>query len=706
MSGLEPKKNEKLRRKLIIKFLTVFFIIGLPIVTLITSELIVREALDMPFLLWTSEFTKRFLINLLLMIALFNIFYILPRKFFMAASILASGTLIFFAFANKLKLELRNSPITIGDFALFNELRGLDQPLEINIFFLIAILLAIGITIVAIFLLTPNSKENWLIKIGGFFISLSFLYILWTDYPISPMSTVKFENTWWRQELGTMRNGLYGNFVMLAKQNQIPPPNHYSKESIQSIAERYKPLKSEATERPNVIFLMSEAFTDPLHFGSQHFTQDPIPNFRNLYNESLHGSMYSPEFGGGTANVEFEALTGFSRQFLPDNSIAYQSYVKRPLPSVAYSFRKAGYHATAIHPFYGWYYQRQGVYRHLGFNQFISGEFMDLDYTLGSGHGYPKDKHLTDTILSQIKYTKERDFIHAVSVEAHQPYRPLADSKFLKIGTLPDSTRMYLNAYTEYMYSVDQELGRLITELKSLNEPSILVFFGDHYPTFASNHEVYGSLGTNIANNMLSDYDDFLNTHVLPYFIWKSHGNSSSELNLSPSQFSALSLEMAGVQGNTVTSIQDELRKQKETVIPYKTFQSQMGNLTKEMKDLQLLQYDLLHGKRYSQNQLSDYTPKTSEEYFLGQYKTMEFIGATDLSNHYNITAFGVPRHANLINENNKKIESEWQGSEKGNAVFRVNKKDIDTKKSYHFIVHDSRGNILKTTKPFKLEAN
>ncbi|QDY44771.1 hypothetical protein FK545_02300 [Planococcus glaciei] len=86
---------------------------------------------------------------------------------------------------------------------------------------------------------------------------------------------------------------------------------------------------------------MSEAFVDPYHFGEEHFTEDPIPNFRKLFGESMHGTMYSPEFGGGTANVEFEALTGLSRQFMPDNYVAYQLYVKKPIPSAAYAFKKS-----------------------------------------------------------------------------------------------------------------------------------------------------------------------------------------------------------------------------------------------------------------------------------------------------------------------------------------------------------------------------
>jgi phosphoglycerol transferase MdoB-like AlkP superfamily enzyme len=709
--GLEKLKKQKITLpktsgELVTQLLTFFFIIGLPVLTLIISEIIVRDALEMPFLNWTSNFTKRFAVNVLFIVALFNLFYIFPRKIFMFVSILISGTLLFFAFANKMKLELRNSPITMGDFALLNELRGLEQPVEINKLLLALILLIIIALVVAIFLLLPKKKENWLIKTIVFLMSGSFLFTFWSDYPISPMEETQFQNTWWRQELGTMRNGLFGNFVLLAKNSQIAPPANYSEGTVESIVNEYKPTIVHSEDKPNVIFIMSEAFTDPLYFGEQHFSEDPIPNFRMLFRESMHGMMYSPEFGGGTANVEFEALTGFSRQFLPDNSVAYQLYVKRPIPSVAYSFREAGYHATAVHSFYGWYYQRQSVYRYLGFDQFISGEFMNLDHQLGTGHGYPKDKHMTDTILSQIDNTEERDFIHAVTVEAHHPYKPLTDSKFLKKGTLPDSTRQFLNSYTEYLHSVDKELGRLVEELKKRNEPTILVYFGDHFPTFLSNAQVYGSQGTGIATNILHDYEDYLNTHKLPYFIWRSENNIPIELDLSPNQFSAISLSMAGVQGNTVTAILDRMREENKTVIPYNLFKKQMGDQTKEMKDLHLLQYDLLHGRSYSKKEEGYLNVEPRKEYFLGEYKNMKLKEVTKLSNSYQISVVGVPKYAKLINEENKEIKSQWVSSRNGVADFLVNKRDINTNQNYRFAVYDSMGNILRATEQFKIKSN
>src|SRR5690606_38034819 len=106
---------------------------ALPLLTLYVSELIVRETLTMTFSEWTEEYSKRFALNIVLLVALFNVLYILPRKLFMLCSLLLSGLLIFFAYANAIKINVRNSPISMGDFALLDELRGLDNPIDLNI---------------------------------------------------------------------------------------------------------------------------------------------------------------------------------------------------------------------------------------------------------------------------------------------------------------------------------------------------------------------------------------------------------------------------------------------------------------------------------------------------------------------------------------------------------------------------------------------
>jgi len=322
-----------------------------------------------------------------------------------------------------------------------------------------------------------------------------------------------------------------------------------------------------------------------------------------------------------------------------------------------------------------------------------------LDHENGTVAGFPKDNHITDSTIEALDRSKERDFIHVVSTEAHMPYEQLEESKFLKKGTLPDETRKYLNGYTEKMNSVDKELGRLVESLKNRDEPTILVFFGDHYPSFGNNEQVYGADGTNIANNRNGNYEDFLNTHDMPYFIWRSDGNESQDLDLSPNQLGAISLEMAGVQGNTITAILDKMRSQGDSVIPYNQWQKQMGTHTKEMKDLQLIQYDLLHGKRYSEVTIEGLIDTPSKNYHLGLYPTMEIQKVVDSSDTYEVLVKGAPKFTKLIEEDTEEIKSEWIYKGNGISSFTFNKKDIDLKKNYQFVLYDSLDNVLRKTK-------
>src|SRR5690606_25662260 len=156
--------------------LTVCFMVGLPFLTLYVSETIVRKALDMPFSVWTTEFTKRFALNIIILIAVFNVLYILPRKWFMFTSFLVSCILVIFAVANNMKIELRNSPISLGDFALLNELRGLENPVDLSMPLIIGGSVAFLSIAAAIFWFVSIVSACCVLNICSSFLSVSLLF--------------------------------------------------------------------------------------------------------------------------------------------------------------------------------------------------------------------------------------------------------------------------------------------------------------------------------------------------------------------------------------------------------------------------------------------------------------------------------------------------------------------------------------------------
>ena len=139
---------------------------------------------------------------------------------------------------------------------------------------------------------------------------------------------------------------------------KVGAPAGYSADAISALPTPQAGIFLPA-EKPDIIMVMSESFWDVTSLPNTRITPDPIPFMR----ANRSGSVFSPEFGGMTANVEFEALTGFSNAFLPAGSIPYQQYIRRPLPSLATFLRSEGYETKAIHPFAGWFWNRSVVYK-------------------------------------------------------------------------------------------------------------------------------------------------------------------------------------------------------------------------------------------------------------------------------------------------------------------------------------------------------
>src|SRR4051794_12100727 len=170
----------------------------------------------------------------------------------------------------------------------------------------------------------------------------------------------------WDQKENYTFNGFTLAFALNLPMANVAVPPAYSMDAIRNIGGF--PAASAPADKPDIIIVMSESFWDPTALPDVTITPDPEPTVRSLRS----GSMFSPEFGGMTANIEFEALTGFTNAFLPYGSIPYQQYVRTPTPSLATFLKSQGYRARAIHPGTNWFWNRGAVYADFGFNDFKS----------------------------------------------------------------------------------------------------------------------------------------------------------------------------------------------------------------------------------------------------------------------------------------------------------------------------------------------
>ena len=243
---------------------------------------------------------------------------------------------------------------------------------------------------------------------------------------------------------------------------------------------------------PNVIFVMSES-----HWDATKLDRSIPKNITPTINKNQVSQMLSPSFGGGTANVEFEALTSLNI-YLNHNELMYVSKIKRPIYSLAEYFNELGYDSTAMHNNGQYFYNRSAVYQHLGFQRFISIENMvsaaDRRKYINQA-GWANDDLLYESINQQLKQTDQPQFIYAISVENHPMYN---DDRFGKDGfkiTKPgvsDPTKRQLNTYLMGMQRADEKLKQLIATVEQLDRPTMIVFFGEHLPNLQNVYDEYG----------------------------------------------------------------------------------------------------------------------------------------------------------------------------------------------------------------------
>jgi phosphoglycerol transferase MdoB-like AlkP superfamily enzyme len=302
-------------------------------------------------------------------------------------------------------------------------------------------------------------------------------------------------------------NGFIFGFISNLQNEAFDKPKGYSKQKVIATAKKYRDQQiklqnsKEPSKQPNIIYIMSEAFWDPTKLPNLQFSEDPMKNLRKLMEQQSSGYNLSPTFGATTANVEFEALTGFSNYFLREGSVPYQDLIDRKtfIPTIVSDLEGQGYRSLAIHPYNKVFYKRDKVYQTFGFDQFV--DMRTMKYKKQSGP-YISDQSLSKEIINQVKKQKKPLFIHAVSVQNHFDYAPGRYKKntVSVTGLSPDSNGK-LETYAEGVKQADQALQLLVGNLEQSDEPTIVVFWGDHMPILGQDLAIYKETKYGVTKN-------------------------------------------------------------------------------------------------------------------------------------------------------------------------------------------------------------
>ncbi|MBQ9155302.1 MAG: LTA synthase family protein, partial [Eubacterium sp.] len=250
-------------------------------------------------------------------------------------------------------------------------------------------------------------------------------------------------------------------------------------------------------KQPNIIAIMNESYADLAEVGDLPATADYMPYFRKLKKNTIKGYTYSSVFGGNTANSEFEFLTGNTLAFLPDNSVPYQLFLRSQVPGLTYTLKDQGYGpALALHPYYKTGYSRYKIYPLMGFDTFYTSDNFSVfsetvNYHITDFEDYKKIISLYER--SRISDKAAPFYLFNVTMQNHGSY----DGNLYETGDevqLTGRFRYYrkVEQFLNMMKMSDDALKYLIQYFEKVEEPTIILFFGDHQPDL--DEEFYNQL--------------------------------------------------------------------------------------------------------------------------------------------------------------------------------------------------------------------
>lgn len=489
----------------------------------------------------------------------------------------------FFGTANGVVLLNRPSPFAAADFLILPTVLGIIT-VYLTVFEIIIISIALVAAVTGIvFMWIKAPKRDVCIKKDLVKFLSSALLIAVTTMPLLSLGvlTRDYSDILKAYE----KNGFPYSFARSLFCSDIPKPSGYSEKKINGVLDRIdaKKQKNEDFSAPNIIYVQLESFIDLSHVKGVTLSENPTPNFTALKESCPSGFLSVPLVGSGTANTEFEILTGMSTEFFSPGEYPYITIMRETVcESTPFILSKNGYKTHAMHNNTGVFYDRHLVYPNLGFDTFIPIEHMyDVEY---NDCGWAKDASLLYEIQRTLESTAEKDFVFTVSVQPHGSYptEKLGDYS-IKVSGFEDNPE-FENMYTYYAEQIkgtDKLIGDLVDYYKDYHEDTVIVFYGDHLPDLR------------LTEDDLKEG----NRYQTEYVLWSNFGAFDNVPNkdIESFQLGAYLYELLGLN---------------ENIGVIGAANRYMSNETDYKDILHLLEYDALFGKNYS-NKGAEYKPTT-----------------------------------------------------------------------------------------------
>ena len=539
--------------------------------------------------------------QIIIFFAIFLVMYLIFNRFLISTifiSLIISGITI----ASSLKFQFRQEPILPSDIVWLKEPKLL---LEFMNGFACIVYILLGLfVIVSLYIffrkkilankIIPNYKYRLSILILTAVLLMSIVGIftnkkdgkIQENIPIISVLNNYEDLNWYGNMINARSRSLVFVWLSHLSDSTMYKPQKYSAEKIKAIEQKYQKasqiLNKERTnkiEEQTVIYILSESFSDPTRVEGVKLSKNPISNIQKIKEQNTSGLMKSDGYGGGTANMEFQSLTGLPFYNLsPSISVAYTEVVpkmnKFPVISNLFEAKKR----VAIHLAAPTNYSRNVIYKSLGYSKFISllTKGLDVHY---QGVNY-SDSSTYQLIIDNMK-DNQNYFFSVMTMQNHSPWKEEEPNNIeASNSNFSSDVNEQLTNYTRLLHHTDIATKDFLDRLSKINKKVTVVFYGDHLPGLYPQSA--------FKNNPESQY-------LTDYFVWSNY--ETPKLNypiVNSSDFTALLLEQTNSKVSPYYALLTEVLH--KASVGKKNLDAEGRQIAEELK---LIQYDIVAGKGY-----------------------------------------------------------------------------------------------------------
>ena len=481
----------------------------------------------------------------LLVFVLTMALYFLTTKI-SAALALVSVPMLVCHIISYFKMQLRNEPFYPWDVTLAGEATGILgsvtlEPTKIMVMAIVIVAAAILFALVMDILILRRCRPRYGVCL---LCGLALLAVfggccgklLSEDYVKANIPGVRVYN----QAATYQENGFVYAFLGNYYHARLAEPQGYSAQSMEQLVQGSE--SQEGSVEPNVIIIMSEAFSDIWNARNLQFDEELAPFFRSLEEKYLSGRCMTSEYGGNTSNCEFEVLTAYSTYLLPVGTVPYMSYLNQETDSIVSFLKSRDYYTVALHPFRRSYFSREKAYSLLSFDDFYSEEHFEGAERLRA-FGFVSDDAVADRLIAEYEkneLTGRGFFCHTVTMLNHTSYYASDWPEELQVGMeasceLSQAEYESLRSYATGVQYADAMLKKLVDYFSTVEEPTVILFFGDHQPSLGSpGYELMQRIGY-VEDNTTDE--GRMKLQSTPYLIWNNFEETPTAAKMDMSMF-------------------------------------------------------------------------------------------------------------------------------------------------------------------------